>query len=389
MLGYLLARAGLDVVVLERHGDFFRDFRGDTIHPSTLDMLAELGLLDEFLRDVPHTELRQFQLVVGSQTVPGPDFSRLPTRCKFVAFTPQWDFLNFLAEKAKRFRGFHLMMQADVKELTRESGRVSGVIADTVYGPQTILADLVVGCDGRHSTVREQAGLESDDRSTPIDVLWMRVSRRPDDPNLVLGTIGDDKAMVMLNRGTYWQCAYLIPKGGLDTFVQRGIEALRAGVLSLAPFLTERVAELRTWDDVKLLSVKVDCLKRWYQPGLLCIGDAAHAMSPIGGVGINLAIQDAVAAANILYAPLRGGHVQMADLEAVQRRREPPTKSTQAIQIVLGNGLVRILREGDGVRRMRPFVFVLRHFPFVRRLGARTIGVGFRPEHVATPEATS
>ena len=389
VLGYVLARGGIDVAVLERHADFFRDFRGDTIHSSTLDTLAELGLLDEFLHDVPHAEQDHFQIRIGSQLVTGPDFSRLPTRCKFVALTPQWDFLNFLVEKAKRFPGFHLLMRADVKDLIYESGCVSGVLATTPQGVLTIRSDLVVGCDGRHSTVRQKAGLESINLSAPIDVLWMRISRLPDDPDQVLGVLADDKGMVMLNRTTYWQCAFLIPKGGLDAVRHRGIAAFRNDVLSLAPFLHDRVNELQTWEDVKLLSVKVDRLKRWFRPGLLCIGDAAHAMSPVGGVGVNLAIQDAVAAANMLYRPLRDRHVQLSDLESVQRRRESPTKDTQAFQVFIGKNLVSVLRKGHGLRRMRPAIFLLRYFPFVRRLAARAIGLGFRPEHVATPEATS
>ena len=375
--------------MLERHGDFFRDFRGDTIHPSTLDTLAELGLLDQFLRDVPHTELRQFQLLIGSQRVPGPDFSRVPTRCKFVAMTPQWDFLNFLAAKGQLFSSFHLIMHGDVKDLTYDRDRVSGVSAVTPQGRLTVLAQLVVGCDGRHSTVRQKAGLDIINLSVPMDVLWLRISRKPDDPAEVLGLLGDDKGMVMLNRGAYWQCAYLIPKGDLDDFRRRGIAAFRENVLTLAPFLKERVNELLAWDDIKLLSVRVDRLKRWFRPGLLCIGDAAHAMSPIGGVGVNLAIQDAVATANILYEPLLHQSVQPADLEAVQRRREPPTKATQAFQVFIGDKLMQTLHAGQGLKRTRPLIFVLKNFAFLRRLAARVVGVGFRPEHVATPEATS
>ena len=389
MLGYVLARGGIDVAVLERHADFFRDFRGDTIHSSTLDTLAELGLLDEFLREVPHTELDHFQIRIGSQLVPGPDFSRLPTRCKFIALTPQWDFLNFLADKAKRFSGFHLLMQTDFKDLIYDAGRVSGVIATTPEGALTIQSDLVVGCDGRHSTVRQKAGLESINLSAPIDVLWMRISRVPDDPDQVLGVLGDDKGMVMLNRTAYWQCAFLIAKGGLDAVRHRGIAAFRNDVSALAPFLRERVNELQAWDNIKLLSVKVDRLKRWFRPGLLCIGDAAHAMSPVGGVGVNLAIQDAIATANTLYRPLHDRCVKLTDLESVQRRRESPTKDTQAFQVFIGKNLVSILRNGQGLRRMRPVIFVLRNLPFARRLAARAVGLGFRPEHVATPEATS
>jgi 2-polyprenyl-6-methoxyphenol hydroxylase-like FAD-dependent oxidoreductase len=389
VLGYILARGGVDVIVLERHADFFRDFRGDTIHASTLDTLAELGLLDDFLRTVPHTEQRQLEILFGSELVPGPDFSHLPTRCKFIALTPQWDLLNFLAEKAKRFPPFHLMMQTDARDLVFTDGRVSGVVAAATQGQLTIHADLVVGCDGRHSTVRQKAGLEVINLSAPMDVLWVRISRRSDDPGQVLAVIGSDKGMVMLNRGDYWQCAYIIPKGGLDALRKRGIEAFRNDVLALAPFLKERVNELRGWDDLKLLSVRVDRLKRWFRPGLLCIGDAAHAMSPVGGVGVNLAVQDAVAAANILYKPLRDRCLQDVDLAAEQRRRERPTKQTQALQVFIGDNMTRALAKGEGVKRARPAMWVLKHFSFVRRLVARVVGVGFRPEHVATPEATS
>ena len=297
MLGYLLARSGVDVVVLERHADFFRDFRGDTIHPSTLELMRELGILEDFLR-LPHQEQQRFEFRIGRERVLAADFSRLPTHCKFMVFMPQWDFLNFIAGKAKRFPGFHLLMQADVTDLVRDGVRVVGALAATPGGEITVRAALVVGTDGRHSTVREKAGLESVALGSPIDVLWMRISRRPDDPEQTLGTFDAGKGLVMLNRSEYWQCGYIIPKGTLDGLKQRGIAAFRGDLLALVPWLHGRVNELEGWDDIKLLTVMVDRLVEWYRPGVLCIGDAAHAMSPIGGVGVNLAIQDAVAAAN-------------------------------------------------------------------------------------------
>ncbi len=299
MLGFLLARAGVDVLVLEKHADFLRDFRGDTIHPSTLQVMAELGLLDEFLKR-PHQEVRELSADIGGERVTIADFSHLPTRCPFVAFMPQWDFLNFLAEQAKRYPTFHLKMQAEVTDLIFDGDRVAGLRAKTPQGELAVRADLVVGADGRHSTVRALAGLKVEDKGAPMDVLWLRLSKRKDDGAESLGRIDAGRLFVMLDRGDYWQCAFVIPKGGFDELRRRGLPAFRAAIAELKPSLADRVTELQSWDDVKLLTVTVDRLKRWYRPGLLCIGDAAHAMSPVGGVGINLAIQDAVAAANIL-----------------------------------------------------------------------------------------
>jgi 2-polyprenyl-6-methoxyphenol hydroxylase-like FAD-dependent oxidoreductase len=295
MLGYLLARAGVNVVVLEKHKDFLRDFRGDTIHPSTLELMYELGLLDEFLK-LPHQKVETLSAQIGDERVVMADFRHLPTHCKFVAFMPQWDFLNFLAEKAKAFGSrFDLRMRAEATTLIERNGRVAGLRATTPDGELEIKADLVVGCDGRHSTVRAQAGLPGDDYGAPMDVLWFRVSRKASDNTETFGHAEAGVLLVMLDRGDYWQCAYVIPKGGIEEVKARGLDAFRQRVAALSPFLRDRVGEIASWDDVKLLSVAVDRLRRWHRPGLICIGDAAHAMSPVGGVGINLAVQDAVA----------------------------------------------------------------------------------------------
>ncbi len=384
MLGYLLARAGVDVVVLEKHADFFRDFRGDTIHPSTLQLMFELGILDEFLKR-PHQETRKLTATISGVEVTMADFTHLPTRCKFIAFMPQWDFLDFIAGKAKAYPSFKLIMQAEAKDLIQENGRITGLQAQTAESVIDIRADLVVGADGRHSTVREKAGLEVIDLDAPIDVLWMRISRAADEPDQSLGRIEAGRMLAMINRGDYWQCAFVIPKGGAEKTKQQGLESFRQEIAMLAPFLSGRVGEIKTWDDVKLLTVAVDRLKQWYRPGLLCIGDAAHAMSPVGGVGINLAVQDAVAAANILAAPLLHRKITLDDLRAVQRRRTWPTVVTQRLQIFLQkNVIARVL--GSHERLRLPWQLkLLRNIPILQRIPARLIGIGFRPEHVKNP----
>jgi 2-polyprenyl-6-methoxyphenol hydroxylase-like FAD-dependent oxidoreductase len=386
MLGFLLARAGISVLVLEKHPDFLRDFRGDTIHPSTLEVMYELGLLDEFLQR-PHQEVRTLGGQIGDEFVEVADFTHLPTHCRFIALMPQWDFLDFLAERAKRFPAFQLKMEAEARDLTVEGGRVTGVRASTPAGELRVKADLVVGADGRHSIVRERAGLEVLDLGAPMDVLWMRLSRRPDDPGQTLGRVDTGRIFVMLNREDYWQCAFVIPKGGFDEIRARGLPALRQEIAGLAPYLRDRVDELKDWSDVKLLSVSVDRLRAWHRPGLLCIGDAAHAMSPIGGVGINLAVQDAVATANILTPRFLQGSVSQRDLEAVQRRREFPTRATQRLQVILQNRVIgRVL--ASTAKMSPPFpVRLLGWVPFLRRVPARLIGLGFRPEHVNAPTA--
>jgi 2-polyprenyl-6-methoxyphenol hydroxylase-like FAD-dependent oxidoreductase len=387
MAAFLLARAGVDVVVLEKHADFLRDFRGDTIHPSTLQLMFELGILDEFLSR-PHQELNQMTLQVEGVDVPIADLKHLPTRCKFVALMPQWDFLNFIAEKAKAYPQFHLRMESEVTDLIEENGRIAGVRAKTSQsdrqGTLEVRADLTLGADGRHSIVRDKAGLEVIDLGAPIDVLWMRLSRQVSDGVAVLGRIRGGKVLVTLNRGDYWQCAYVIPKGQAQVIQQEGLPAFREAIANVVPFLRERTEELKNWDDIKLLTVKVDHLRQWWRRGLLCLGDSAHAMSPVGGVGINLAVQDAVAAANILAQPLLHGTVSDQHLSKVQKRREFPTRMTQRLQIFAHKNLfVPVL--GNQVRRPSLPFRLFQTFPVLRRIPARLIGLGFRPEHVHTP----
>lgn len=385
MLGLLLARAGIDVVVLEKHADFLRDFRGDTIHPSTLELLYELGLLDEFLQR-PHQQMGEIRGVIGGRAFQFADFSHLPTHSKFIAFMPQWEFLNFVSEKARRYPTFHLVMQADVTELIEEERRVVGVRATTPDGPLEVRSMLTVGCDGRHSTTREQAGFEVEDLGAPIDVLWLKLSRKATDDDQPLGRFGRSAAMVMLNRDTYWQCAYIIRKGGNDEIRSAGLEAFRERLTHIAPLVADRVQEIVSWDQVKLLTVKVDRLTTWHRPGLLCIGDAAHAMSPVGGVGINLAIQDAVATANLLCEPLRAGSISETELAAVQERRMFPTRWTQRIQVFLHHRVLEPALGGHEEPSLPWPVETMLRFPLGRRIPARLIGLGVRPEHVHTPD---
>jgi 2-polyprenyl-6-methoxyphenol hydroxylase-like FAD-dependent oxidoreductase len=387
MLGFLLARSGVEVMVLEKHADFLRDFRGDTIHPSTLELMYELGILDEFLKR-PHQEIHELAGQVGNEAVKIADFTHLPTHCKFLALMPQWDFLNFLVEQGKRYPGFQVTMRAEATDLLEEKGRIVGVSAKTPNGLLKIRAALTVGADGRHSVVRERAGLQVLDLGAPMDVFWMRISRRSSDPGQSLGRAEAGKVFIMIDREAYWQCGFVIPKGAADEVRRRGIEQFRAEIVALAPFLNDRVGELRDWNDVSLLTVKVDRLKRWFRPGLLCIGDAAHAMSPVGGVGINLAIQDAVAAANILVAKLATGALSERDLGTVQSRREFPTRATQRLQIAVQNRVIRrVLSSAHPLMLPWP-LRLLRQWPFLRRIPARVIGIGFRPEHVRTPQGT-
>ncbi len=386
MLGFLLARAGVDVVVLEKHGDFLRDFRGDTIHPSTLELMRELGLLEEFLQQ-PHHKVDRVGAQIGDTEVTLADLTRLPTTCKFIAFMPQWDFLNFLAAHGRRYRGFRLMMNTQATDLVFDGGTVTGVRATSEGAEIEIRADLVVAADGRHSTLRERAGFAVENLGAPMDVLWMRISRHSGDPADAFGHIETGRFFIMLNRDDYWQCAYVIPKGSADTLMKQPIAEFRRIILGLSPWLGDRVNELGGWDDVKLLTVVVDRLKKWYRPGLLCIGDAAHAMSPVGGVGINLAVQDAVAAANILYQPLRSHAVTQDDLRKVEARRAWPARVTQRIQIFIQNRVISPVLAGTQ-RPQPPFVLKLAQwFPVLQRLAARVIGIGVRPEHIHTPEA--
>lgn len=386
MLGFLLARAGVPVVVLEKHADFLRDFRGDTIHPSTLELMHELGLLEEFLK-LPHSRVERLSGQIGATTVTLADFSHLPTHCKFIALMPQWDFLDFLAAQGKRYPAFDLRMKAEATDLIEVDGRVTGVRVKTPEGPLDISADLVVGCDGRRSTVRVSAGLAVESLGAPMDVLWFRISRRSDDSTETFGHMEAGRMMIMLNRTDYWQCAYVIPKGGIDRVKAKGLPAFCDSVVAMSPFLSDRIDEIKDWDDIKLLTVAVDRLPRWHKPGLLCIGDAAHAMSPIGGVGVNLAIQDAVAAANILAVPLKDGCVTDALLEAVQRRRTMPMRVIQWLQVKIQNNVLsHVLASVE--RPKPPFAAkFFNWFPVLRRIPARLIGLGIRPEHIRTPDA--
>jgi 2-polyprenyl-6-methoxyphenol hydroxylase-like FAD-dependent oxidoreductase len=384
MLGLLLARAGVDVVVLEKHADFLRDFRGDTIHPSTLELVHELGVLDEFLA-LAHQKVPELTAQVGDVTLAVADFRHLPVRCGFIALMPQWDFLDFLARQGRRYPGFGLRMRTEVAGLLEEGGRVVGVRATTRTGALDVRADLVVGADGRHSLVRELAGLPAETLGAPMDVLWFTLPRAASDPTATMGRFDTGRIFVMLNRGDYWQCGFVIAKGSLDSLRGRGLDAFRQEVARLAPFAAGRVGEVRSWDDVKLLAVRVDRLRRWYRPGLLCIGDAAHAMSPVGGVGINLAIQDAVAAANLLAWPLRERRLATDDLARVQRRREWPTRVTQRFQVVVQRYVVTAVLQGRRPPRPPPLLRLLGAVPLLRRIPGRLVGLGVRPEHVRSP----
>lgn len=385
MLGFLLARAGVDVTILEKHADFLRDFRGDTVHPSTLELIHELGLLDEFLA-LPHRKIESLSVQVGDSHIRIVDLRHLSTHCKYIALMPQWDFLNFMARQGSRYPTFDLRMRAEATDLMTEADRIVGVRARTPQGELIVRADLVVACDGRHSAMRANAELTGDDFGAPMDVLWFRITRKETDEAETFGHIGAGAMLVTLDRGDYWQCAYVIPKGGMDRVKADGIEAFRRRVLELSPFLADRIAEIESFDDVKLLTVEVDLLRKWWRPGLLCIGDAAHAMSPIGGVGINIAIQDAVAAANRLSGPLRRGQVATGDLRAIQQRRFWPARMTQRVQLTMQNRII-----GPALEAARepkpPLLFeLLNAVPPLRRIPARLLAVGFRPEHISTPD---
>jgi len=382
MLGLLLARAGVGVQVLEKHADFLRDFRGDTIHPSTLEVMHELGLLEGLLR-LPHQKIPRFSARIANRDVAIADLSQLPVRCGFIAMMPQWDFLDFLAGEAKRYPTFGLRMNAEVTGLVEREQRIVGLRLKD----EELLADLVVGADGRHSTVRAAARLPAEEFGVPMDALWFRLSRRASDPEQTMGLFGAGRILILLNRGDYWQCGYVIGKGANEEVRRRGLPWFRESIVKLLPWLADRVAELADWDQIKLLTVRVDRLRQWYRPGLLCIGDAAHAMSPVGGVGINLAIQDAVATANILAEPLRSGTLSLDDLKAVQKRRDWPTRVTQRLQLTIQKQLIaRALSAGESFTPPL-FVRLLTMFPPLSRIPARLIGLGVRPEHVRTSAA--
>jgi 2-polyprenyl-6-methoxyphenol hydroxylase-like FAD-dependent oxidoreductase len=381
MLGFLLARAGVDVTVVEKHADFLRDFRGDTIHPSTLQVIEELGLIDDFLA-LPHTRAEKLSAEMGGRTITIADFSKLPLKNRFIAFMPQWDFLNFLAAQARRYPNFRLIVQAEVTEVRERDGKVAGLSIRTPEREVDIDAELVVGADGRNSIVREKAGLVVESFGVPSEVVWMKLSKQPGDPNEVMGHAGPRQGFVLIDRGDYWQCGFVVRKTTFSDIRSRGIEAFRKMVADVSPLPADRVEELRSFDDTSLLTVRIDRLAQWWRPGLICIGDAAHAMSPIGGVGVNLAIQDAVAAANILAAPLREGRLANADLAAVEKRRSFPTKATQKMQLMMRSS--RRKDEGDDSKRKGPPAFIrgIARWPVLSHLAGRLMGMGFRMEHV-------
>jgi 2-polyprenyl-6-methoxyphenol hydroxylase-like FAD-dependent oxidoreductase len=387
MLGYLLGRAGIDVVVLEKHADFFRDFRGDTVHPSTLQVMHELGLIDGFLK-LPHQRLQKMDGMFGGASVRIADLSRLNVKFPFIAFMPQWDFLNFLRESGKQFPSLKVMMSTEAVDLIQDGARIAGVKAKTPEGTIDIAADLTIACDGRHSLVRERAGLAVEEIGAPMDVLWFRAGKRANETENVFARVDPGSMMVTFDRGDYWQCAYVIAKGQYDAVRARGLPALLADVERMAPILKSGLAEVRSWDDVKLLTVAINRLTRWTRPGLLCIGDAAHAMSPIGGVGVNLAVQDAVATANLLAAKLVNGCPPENELDAVRQRREFPVRMTQRMQVVAQNNIVSAALKSGGEPLKAPWVVrLITAVPWLQGITARFIGLGVRPEHVHSPES--
>ncbi len=388
MLGFLLARAGVDVLVLEKHKDFFRDFRGDTIHPSTMELMYELGIIDEFLK-IPHQKIVKLLLSFEGNVVEGPDCSHLPVHCPYIALMPQWDFLDFIAEQAKKYPSFSLMMSTEATGLIEEGGRVAGVTVKTAEGELEVRSDLVFGTDGRSSIVREKAGLHVEDFGVPIDVLWFRLARPADHERDFLGRISNGQMMVTINRGDYYQTALLIPKGAFEPIKKEGLDAFRERITSVVPALRESVKALDDWDKIKLLTVQINRLRKWCRPGLLCIGDAAHAMSPAGGVGINLAIQDAVATANLLSDAILRGDYSMEKLDLIQQRRQWPTNMIQAIQVFIHRNMFR--KNKDGTQRAVSVPWPVRKMmalfaPIIRRVAARIVGLGFRPEHIHSPE---
>ncbi|WP_083543363.1 FAD-dependent oxidoreductase [Bradyrhizobium sp. CCGE-LA001] len=389
MLGYLLGRAGIEVVVLEKHADFFRDFRGDTVHPSTLEVMDELGLIDGFLK-LPHQRLQKMDGLFGGTPVRIADLSRLHTKYPFIAFMPQWDFLNFLREAGRRFASLEVMMSTEAVDLIRRGETIAGVRAKTPDGIIDIEADLTIACDGRHSTVRERAGLAVEEIGAPMDVLWFRAGRRPGETENVFARVEPGKMMITFDRGDYWQCAYVIAKGQHEAVKARGLAALLDDVVRMAPVLRSGIAEVKSFDDIKLLTVAINRLTRWTRPGLLCIGDAAHAMSPIGGVGVNLAVQDAVATANLLADKLQRGCPSEDELDAVRRRREFPVKMTQRMQVVVQNNIISgALQSGDRPLKVPLIVRLITALPWLQGIPARLLALGVRPEHVHSKAASS
>ena len=387
VLGYLLGRAGVDVVVLEKHADFFRDFRGDTVHPSTLQVMDELGLIDGFLK-LPHQKLQTLDGLFGGTPVRIADLRRLDTKYPFIAFMPQWDFLNFLRESGRRFPSLKVMMSTEATDLIRRGETIAGVRAKTPDGMIDIEADLTIACDGRHSTVRECADLKVDEIGAPMDVLWFRAGRKADETENVFARVEPGKMMITFDRGDYWQCAYVIAKGQYEAVKARGLSALLADVVRMAPVLKSGISDVKSFDDVKLLTVAINRLERWTRPGLLCIGDAAHAMSPVGGVGVNLAVQDAVATANLLAEKIRQGCPSEDELDAVRRRREFPVKMTQRMQTIVQNNVISgALKGGNAPVKVPLIVRLITALPWLQKIPARFIAIGVRPEHVHSPAA--
>jgi 2-polyprenyl-6-methoxyphenol hydroxylase-like FAD-dependent oxidoreductase len=385
MLGYLLGRAGIETLVLEKHADFFRDFRGDTVHPSTLQVMDELGLIDAFLK-LPHQELQKMDGKFGATTIRIADLGRLNVKYPFIAFMPQWDFLNFLRDRGKQFAALKVMMNANATDLIWSGDTVVGVKADTADGPVEIRCDLTIGCDGRHSIVRQCAKLDVEEIGAPMDVLWFRAGRQQNETESLFARVESGKMLVTFDRGDYWQCAYVIAKGQYDAVKARGLDAFRSDVIGMAPILASGMSDVKTWDDVKLLTVAINRLKRWTRPGLLCIGDAAHAMSPVGGVGVNLAVQDAVASANLLAEKLASGCPSEQDLDAVRRRRTFPVRMTQAMQVVVQNNIISVaLKPGGRPLRAPLFARIVNAIPWLQGLTARFVAIGVRPEHVRSP----
>ncbi|MCW5822757.1 MAG: FAD-dependent oxidoreductase [Cyanobacteria bacterium TGS_CYA1] len=384
MAGYLLARAGVEVVVIEKHGDFFRDFRGDTVHPSTLELMHELGILDGFLK-LPHQKVSQLGGQIGDEKFMMADFSYLNTKCKYIVFMPQWDFLNYIAEQAQKYPKFNLRMNTEAVDLLEENGKVIGVRAIDDNGELLIKSNLVIGADGRGSVVRKSAHMEVEDVGAPMDVLWMRISRKPSDPAETLGRFDAGKILIMINRNEYWQCGFVIPKGKLEEYKIKGLQSIKERIVAMAPFTCDTVDDITSFDDIKLLTVKVDRLSKWYRDGLLCIGDSAHAMSPVAGVGINLAVQDAVAAANFLYMPLLKGNLNESHLRMVQERRTYPTRMTQRAQVLIQNNVIKPALESTEMKAPW-FTQVFKTLPPLRALPANLIGMGFRPEHIHSPD---
>lgn len=382
MLGLLLARANVDVTVIEKHADFLRDFRGDTIHPSTLEIIAQLGFIREFLA-LPHTRAEKLHAEIGGRKIAIADFSWLPVKNRFIAFMPQWDFLNFIAGKAGQFENFRLLMNAPVKELIQDDGRVRGLVVETPEGALNIEADLVIGADGRNSIVREKAGLEIESFGVPTEVVWMRLSKQVGDPGETMGHAGPRQGFVLIDRGDYWQCGYVVRKGSYAEFKDQGLEAFRERVAEVCPLPRERLSEIGSWDDAWLLTVRIDRLKQWWKPGVICIGDAAHAMSPIGGVGVNLAIQDAVAAANVLI-PILSARCSIADtdLAAIEKRRTFPTKATQRLQLMMRSKNKKNQADAKKAKGPPAFVLAIMRFPLLAHLAGRLIGLGFRREKI-------